>query len=148
VVATVRVDVPEPATDVGLNVAVAPDINPLTLKLTFPANPLSPVTVTVYVALDPRVTVWEVGDAEIEKLGAGFTVKLTVVECFSPPLVPLMVTVNVPVLAVLLVVTVMVLDPEPVTELGLNFALAPEPRPLALKLTLELNPLSGVTVTV
>jgi hypothetical protein len=44
---TRRVDVPEPVTDVGLKVPVTRDPNPLTLRLTVPANPFLPVTVTV-----------------------------------------------------------------------------------------------------
>lgn len=42
-----RVEVPEPVTEVGLNVPVTRDPNPLTLRLTVPANPFVPVTVTV-----------------------------------------------------------------------------------------------------
>jgi hypothetical protein len=42
----------------------------------------------------------------------------------------------------------MVEDPEPVTELGLKVAVAPEGRPDTLKVTVPLNPLEGVTVTV
>jgi hypothetical protein len=44
---TRRVEVPEPVTDVGLKVAVTRDPNPLTLRLTAPANPFLPVMVTV-----------------------------------------------------------------------------------------------------
>ena len=50
---TVRVDVPEPATDVGLKVAVVDDGKPPTLKVTLPVKPPDPVTVTVYVVLAP-----------------------------------------------------------------------------------------------
>jgi len=44
---TLRVDVPEPVTDVGLKVPVTRDPSPLTLRLTVPANPFCPVMVTV-----------------------------------------------------------------------------------------------------
>ena len=44
---TVKVDVPEPVTDVGLKLPVTRDPNPLTLRLTDPANPFWPVIVTV-----------------------------------------------------------------------------------------------------
>jgi hypothetical protein len=44
--------------------------------------------------------------------------------------------------------TVMVEDPEPETEVGEKLAVAPEGNPLALKLTLPVNPLDGVTLTV
>lgn len=47
-VETVSVDEPEaPVMEGGLNVGVAPDGNPLTLRLTVPVNPLEGVTVAV-----------------------------------------------------------------------------------------------------
>jgi len=39
-VVTVNTDVPEPVTDVGLKLGVAPLSNPLTVKVTVPLNPL------------------------------------------------------------------------------------------------------------
>jgi hypothetical protein len=42
-----RVEVPEPVTEAGLNVPVTRDPNPLTLRFTVPENPFVPVTVTV-----------------------------------------------------------------------------------------------------
>jgi hypothetical protein len=44
---TVRVDNPEPTTEPGEKLAVAPEGNPVTLKLTFPANPLDGFTLTL-----------------------------------------------------------------------------------------------------
>ena len=44
---TLIVEVPDPVTDVGLNVAVAPVGNPLALSATLPLNPLKAVTVPV-----------------------------------------------------------------------------------------------------
>ena len=44
---TLRVEVPAPATEVGVKVAVTRDPNPLTLRLTVPVNPCTAVTVTV-----------------------------------------------------------------------------------------------------
>ena len=44
---TLTVEVPDPVTDVGLNVAVAPVGNPLALSATLPLNPLKAVTVPV-----------------------------------------------------------------------------------------------------
>jgi len=41
------VEDPEPETEVGVKLAVAPEGNPLTLKLTFPLNPLEGITLTV-----------------------------------------------------------------------------------------------------
>jgi hypothetical protein len=46
-VITVMVDDPEPATEAGLKLALAPAGNPLALKVTVPVNPPEPVTVTV-----------------------------------------------------------------------------------------------------
>jgi hypothetical protein len=44
---TVIVVVPDPVTEVGLKLALAPPGNPATLKVTAPANPSNGVTVTV-----------------------------------------------------------------------------------------------------
>jgi hypothetical protein len=57
-----------------------------------------------------------------------------------------MVTVLVPVVAVLLAVNVSVLVP--VAGFGLNAAVTPLPRPLADKVTLPVKPLEGVIVIV
>ena len=46
-VVTDIVDEPEPVTDVGLKLALAPAGNPLALRLTTPENPPDPVTVVV-----------------------------------------------------------------------------------------------------
>ncbi len=98
--------------------------------------------------LDPCTTVWLAGEAESEKLGEALTTRMVLVVWLRLPLVPLMLTVELPVGVVLAVVTVMVVEPEPVTVEGLKLALAPEGSPEALKLTDPLNPLDGVTVTV
>jgi hypothetical protein len=60
------------------------------------------------------------------------------------PDVPVTVTVTVPVVAVLLAVNVNVLVLG--VLIGLNDAVTPLGRPVADKLTLPLNPFSGVTV--
>ena len=44
---TDRVEDPEPVTELGLKLAVAPEGNPVTLKVTFPVNPLEGVTLTL-----------------------------------------------------------------------------------------------------
>ena len=62
------------------------------------------------------------------------------------PQVPVMVTVTVPIAALLLAVNVKVL--EPVAGFVPNDAVTPLGRPDADRLTLPLNPLCGVTVTV
>ena len=46
-VVTVIVVVPDPVTEVGLKLALAPPGNPVTLKVTAPVNPSNGVTVTV-----------------------------------------------------------------------------------------------------
>ena len=45
------------------------------------------------------------------------------------------------------VVTVMVEEPEPMTDVGLKLALAPVGKPVALKVTFPLKPREEVTVT-
>jgi hypothetical protein len=44
---TLRVEVPEPVTEVGVKVAVTLEPNPLTLRLTVPVNPFCGAMVTV-----------------------------------------------------------------------------------------------------
>jgi len=80
--------------------------------------------------------------------GAGFTTSVTVVECTKLPLVPVMVRVYVPAGVDVLVVTDIVEEPEPATEVGLKLALAPEGKPLALNVTLPVKPPDSVTVVV
>jgi hypothetical protein len=48
----------------------------------------------------------------------------------------------------MLVVTFIVVEPEPFTDVGLKAAVAPGGSPLTLKLTLPVNPVPGVTVAV
>ena len=74
------------------------------------------------------------------------TVRLTVVVLVKPATEPVMVTVTVPVAAVLVAANVRVLVLA--VLLGLNDAVTPPGRPDADKLTLLLNPFSGVTVMV
>lgn len=81
---------------------------------------------TVYVAVPPRVTVRPEGVAEIVKSGVGgaFTVKLMVVLRVTPPLLPSIVIVKVPVCVALLVTMLKVELAEllagGVTDEGLN----------------------------
>lgn len=77
---TVSVEVPEPTTDVGLNVAVAFRGRPVTVKFTAPEKPLSAPTFTVYVPFTLRVMVRVEGEAAIVKSGAAVTTNVTVVE--------------------------------------------------------------------
>jgi hypothetical protein len=71
------------------------------------------------------------------------TVREIVVLAVVLPEVPVMVTVDVPALAVLLAVSVSTL--ELADDVGLNEAVTPLGRPVAANETLPLNPFSGVT---
>jgi len=72
----------------------------------------------------------------------------TVVEWTSVPLVPVIVSVTVPADAVPGAATVRVVEPEPVTEAGLNFPAAPVGRPATSNVTLPANPFNAEIVTV
>ena len=69
-----------------------------------------------------------------------------VVRC-KLPLVPVIVKANVPLVALVAVVTVIVVDPEVVTDVGLKLAVAPFARPATVNVTVPPNPPEGVTVT-
>jgi len=147
---TVSAEIPEPVIDAGAKLAVTREGNPLTLRLTIPANPFWLAMVTVYCPEEFRATVRAEGTAEMVKsgAGAGFTTSVTVVECARLPLVPVIVKTKVPVGVLALVVTDMVDDPDAVTEAGLKLAPAPTGNPLTLKFTLLLNPPDPVIVAV
>jgi hypothetical protein len=76
------------------------------------------------------------------------TFRLTVVDFEDPPLVPIMLNVNVPAGVFLVVEIVTTVFPLPVIEVGLNLAVAFAGKPLALKVTTPLNPFIGLTVAV
>ena len=76
------------------------------------------------------------------------TARVVVVECVRLPLVPVMVSVDVPAAVVLAVVTVSVEVPLPLSVAGEKLAVAPVGNPLALRVTVPVNPLSAPTVTV
>jgi hypothetical protein len=88
-VETLSVVEPEVLTDAGVNEAVAPDGNPVTLNATVPLKPVPAVTVAVYVVLPPARTVRDAGVADSEKSG---TVMVRVAGGLTDPL--LSVTVN------------------------------------------------------
>ena len=140
----VRVNVLEPTAGFGLKDAAVPLCKPEAESVTFPAKPLFGVMVMVVVPLLPRPILRLAGVADKLKLGVPLTAKESVVELLRLPLTPSMVIVKVPTAALLLTVKVnkLVL---PVLE-GLNDAVTPPGRPEADKLTVPLNPLSGVTV--
>src|SRR6266571_4380543 len=130
----------------GLNDAVTPLGRPDADKLKLTLKPFCGATVMVLAPLAPWVMLRLLGDAERVKLGGGATVKESVVLCDKPPDVPVMVTVAVPIAAMLLAVSVNVLVLA--VLLGLNDAVTPLGRPDADKLTLALKPFCGVTVMV
>jgi hypothetical protein len=74
-------------------------------------------------------------------------VRVALVECLKLPLVPVIVSVRFPVVALLLTRTDSVELPEPVTEVGLKVGVTREPCPLTLRLTLPENPLTALMVT-
>ena len=84
----------------------------------------------------------------MEKSEAAETTREVVVECVRLPLVPVMVSVDVPAAVVLAVVTVSVEVPLPLIVGGEKLGVAPVGNPLALRVTVPLNPLSAPTLTV
>ena len=93
---TVIVEFPEPVTEAGLKLALAPDGRPdVTPKVTVPLKVFCGVTVIVLVPLFPWVTVTVPGDADRLKFGwaAAFTVRLTGDVCVKPGDAPLIVIV-------------------------------------------------------
>jgi hypothetical protein len=106
------------------------------------------------VVLEPCLTVWLEGEAEIEKSGGAedVTTSVTVVLWTRLPLVPVIVKVYVPVGVVLVVVTVRVELALPlaggVSDVGLSAQVVWEGQPLTVRETAELNPFKDVTVAV
>jgi len=97
--------------------------------------------------LPPAITVCVLGDPEIVKSG-GITTSVALALWLKLPLVPVIVSAELPVGVLLLVCTVSVELPEPVTDVGLNVAVAPVGNPLAVKLTLPAKPFKLPTFTV
>src|SRR5271165_1151542 len=150
-VVTVSVELPDPVTVAGTKFAVVPDGNPLALSVTTPPNPFNAPILAVYVVALPATTVCVPGVAVRLKLGGGgvpLTASVTPAVCVNAPLVPVMVTVDVPTGVVPLVLTVSVELPDPVTVAGTKFAVAPAGNPLALSVTTPLNPFNAPMFTV
>ena len=143
---TVNVNVLPDVEEFGLNVAVTPVGRLEAEKLTLPVKPRIGLMLIVDVPVLPRATLRLLGDAERLKFGPGFTVRAIVVVCVRPPDVPVIVTVALPVVAVLLAVNVSVLVL--VVLPGLNDPVTPLGRPEADRLTLPLKPFCGVTLIV
>ena len=127
----------------GLNKALTPLGKPEADKVTMPVKPFCGVTPIVLVPLVPCTILKLFGDAERLKFGPAFTVTEIAVVLVKPPDVPVTVAENVPVVAVLVAVSVMVL--EALAGLGLNDALTPLGRPEANKATPPVKPFCGVT---
>ncbi len=142
---TVNVDVPG-LVGFGENDPVAPLAKPVADSATDPAKPFTEPIVTVYVVVEVRPIVADVGETETVKspVGAGWTTSVAETECVVPPLVPVIVKGYVPGL-IEVVSTDNVDDPEPVTAAGVNVPFA---RPVWDKATELENPLSAPTVTV
>ena len=126
----------------GLKDAVTPRGKPEADKLTLPVKPFCDVTRIEDVILPPRARLNEFGEAVRAKFGGGTTVRETVVLCDNAPDAPVTVMVNVPSAAALPAVSVSVLAL--VVLPGLNAAVTPMGRPEAERLTLPLNPFSGL----
>ena len=128
--------------------AVTPLGRPDADRVTLPVKPPEGVSVIVLEPLVPCLTVKLEGEADNEKFGVAtpVTVSEIVVVWLNVPDVPVIVTVDVPVVAVELAVNVTEL--EVVVGLVPNVAVTPEGRPEADRLTLLVKPPEGVTVTV
>ncbi len=100
VLVAVNVTVLVPVVETGEKAALTPVGNPVALKATLPVNPPVGVTVIVLVAVPPCPTETLAGLAASEKSACPGTVSVTVAVCTSVPLVPVMVSVDVPVAAV------------------------------------------------
>lgn len=158
---TVMVDVPTVAVALAVKVntlvevvglvpkaAVTPDGRAEFESVTLPVKPPEGVTEIVLLPAVPCLTVKLEGDAEREKFGVA--VALTVSEmdvvCVSDPETPVIVTDEVPVVAVPDAVNVTPLLP--VVGFVPKLAVTPAGNPDADRLTLPVNPPEGVTVIV
>ncbi len=136
----------EAAVGLVAKVAVTPAGSPLAARVTEPVKPLPGATVTLLAAVAPCTTVALAGEDDSVKLGAGATVTATIAADEIVPLVPVMVTCEVPAATELLAVKVTVLDP--VAGSVPNVAVTPVGSPVAARVTEPVNPLEALTVTV
>lgn len=135
-----------PATEPAAKDAVTPLGRPVAVRVTLPANPPTSVTEMVLVVLAPSATESEDGEGEMVKPAAALTVSAMLVDAVSAPDVTVMVTVDVPVAAVLFAESVRTLVP--VVGLVAKAAVTPLGRPVAARVTLPAKTLAGVTVIV
>jgi hypothetical protein len=132
--------------EAGLNDAVTPLGRPDAARLTLPAKPFNLPIVTVLEPLNPCASVRLAGDAVRLKSAGGVTVKESVAVWLRLPDVPVIVTVAVPVAALLLAESVSVLLV--VVVAGLNEAVTPAGKPDAVRPTLPVKPFNAATDTV
>jgi hypothetical protein len=93
--------------EVGFQLAVTPEGNPVMANVTFPLNPLSAITPTDDVSVPPGTRVMLPG-AGVSVNDGAFTVTVTVVETVTESKVPVIVTVVVPGVTELLAAKVIV----------------------------------------
>lgn len=135
-----------PAVGLVPNEAVIPLGRPDAARVTLPAKPPTSVTVIVSVRLLPCATATAAAEGFNVKLPAPVTVRVIVVVAVKPPEVPVMVIVELPIVAALPAVNVRTL--ELVDETGLKDAATPLGNPDAEKATAPENGLTSVTVIV
>lgn len=126
--------------------AVIPLGKPDTASVTAPVKPPMSVTVIVSVAVAPGVTVIAEDDGVSVKPGPVFTVSEIVVDAVNVPEVPVIVTTEVPIVAVLLAANVTTLLP--VAGFVPNVAVTPLGRPEAASVTAPVKPPTSVTLMV
>ena len=145
------VDVPEPGAGIGLGLkpTVTRDGWPLADKLIVELKPPEIVVVIVELPELPLVTLIDVGDALMVKLGfVPVTVSETVVVATVLPDVPVTVIAYVPTAVDEPTVIVMVELPAPVIEVGLKLTVTPDGCPLAVREMIPSNPPVTVLVMV
>ena len=123
--------------------AVTPVGTPDAASATVPVNPFAGVMEIVLVPLDPWPMDTLLGEAKRLKSGAAvaLTLSVIVVVCVRVPEVPVMVTVEVPAVAVLPAERVN-------TPAELKEDVTPVGKPEAVKATVPLKPFSRLTVMV
>lgn len=135
-----------PVDDAGLNEAVTPLGRPDTVNATALAKLFTRVIATVLVPLAPLATDTAAGLADKLKSGVvELTVRLIAVVRTVLPLVPVIVTLAVPVVAAADAVSVRT-TLLPVVEVGLNDAVTPLGRPLAVNAMLPVNAVRAILI--
>lgn len=130
----------------GLKEAVTPLGNPDAESVTLPVKPFIGVMAIALVPWLPCTRLNALGAADNVKPGAAVTVTLIAAFCVRLPEVPVVITVTVPVAAVVPAIKVSVLAVA--AGLGLKEAVTPLGNPDAENATLPLKPFDGVMVIV